>query len=149
MNDFRSSIHPPTRSILGFYRRWSDMRYRCSNPRHAQYADYGGRGITVCDRWQEFAAFYEDMYPTFKPGMHIDRINNNAGYSPENCRWATAKQNARNTRRNKWVETPDGLMVLAEAAEKYGIRPDTLWHRVQNGASGATLFSKQDLRRAA
>ena len=149
MKDFRSSIHPPTRSILNFYRRWTDMRYRCSNPRHAQYGDYGGRGITVCDRWQEFAAFYEDMYSTYQTGVHIDRIDNNAGYSPENCRWATAKQNARNKRSNRWVETPDGPMVLAEAAEKYGIRPDTLWHRIQRGANVATLFSKQDFRSAA
>lgn len=149
MKDFRSSIHPPTRSILGFYRRWSDMRYRCSNPNFAAYKDYGARGITVCDRWQTFANFYEDMFPTYVKGMQIDRIDNNKGYSPENCRWATPKQNNRNRRSNVWVETPEGPMVLAEAAERFCIRPDTLWHRIKNGATAQKLFAQQDLRRKA
>ena len=149
MTDFNASIHPPTRQILDFYRRWSDMRYRCSNPNFAAYKNYGGRGITVCDRWQTFANFYEDMFPTFVKGAHIDRIDNNGPYSPENCRWATPKQNARNTRRNKWVDTPEGPMVLTEAAERYGIRPDTLWCRLKNGCDPQKLFAQQDFRRKA
>lgn len=149
MKDFRSSIHPPTRQILDFYRRWSDMRYRCSNPNFAAYKDYGARGITVCDRWQTFANFYEDMFPTYVKGMQIDRIDNNKGYGPENCRWATPKQNNRNRRSNVWVETPEGPMVLAEAAERFCIRPDTLWHRIKSGATAQKMFAQQDLRRKA
>ena len=149
MKDFNASIHPPTRQILSFYRRWSDMRYRCSNPNFAVYKNYGGRGITVCDRWQTFANFYADMFPSYVKGMQLDRIDNSKGYSPENCRWATSKQNNRNRQSNVWIETPDGPMVLAEAAEKYGIRSDTLWRRVQRGVNVAVLFSAQDFRRAA
>jgi hypothetical protein len=149
MKDFNASIHPPTRQILSFYRRWSDMRYRCSNPNFAVYKNYGGRGITVCDRWQTFANFYADMFPSYVKGMQLDRIDNSKGYSPENCRWATSKQNNRNRQSNVWIETPDGPMVLAEAAEKYGIRSDTLRRRVQRGVNVAVLFSAQDFRRAA
>jgi hypothetical protein len=125
------------------------MRYRCSNPNFAVYKNYGGRGITVCDRWQTFANFYADMFPSYVKGMQLDRIDNSKGYSPENCRWATSKQNNRNRQSNVWIETPDGPMVLAEAAEKYGIRSDTLWRRVQRGVNVAVLFSAQDFRRAA
>lgn len=149
MTDFHSSIHPPTRKILAFYRRWSDMRYRCSNPNFAAYKNYGGRGITVCERWQTFANFYADMYPSYSPGMQIDRIDNNGPYSPENCRWVSAKKNNRNKRSNVTIETPDGPMVLAEAAERYGIRPDTLWHRLKNKLPMAKVFAQQDLRRTA
>jgi hypothetical protein len=149
MKDFNAIICSPSQSKPNFYRRWLNMRYRCSSPACRQYRDYGGRGITVCDRWQEFAAFYEDMYPTYRPGMQLDRIDNDAGYSPENCRWVTASQNTRNRRTNRWVETPDGPMVLAEAAEKYGINRNTLGRRVQRGVDLKIIFSKQDLRRAA
>lgn len=149
MADFNSSIHPPTKQILAFYRRWSDMRYRCSNPNIAAYKNYGGRGITVCERWQTFANFYADMYPSYLPGMQIDRIDNNGPYSPENCRWVNAKKNNRNKRSNRCIETPDGPMVLAEAAEKYGIKPDALWHRLRTGHSIEKAFSSRDLRRKA
>jgi len=149
MTDFNASIHPPVRQILSFYRRWSDMRYRCSNPNFAVYKNYGGRGITVCDRWQIFANFYADMFPNYAKGMQLDRIDNSKGYSPENCRWVTSKQNNRNRRSNVWVETPDGPMVMSAAAERYNIRPDTLWHRIKNDVPTQKLFAQQDFRRKA
>ncbi len=77
---------------------WKTMRQRCCNPKCTDYADYGGRGITVCKRWDDFSAFIEDMGQ--RPVKHtIDRINNSLGYFKENCQWATNKTQANNRRK--------------------------------------------------
>jgi hypothetical protein len=78
---------------------WNGMRQRCGNPANDSYADYGARGIKVCPEWNDFAAFQDWAYASgYQAGLQIDRINNNGGYSPTNCRWVTPKQNTNNTR---------------------------------------------------
>lgn len=90
------TVHGMSHSVE--YQAWSAMRSRCLNPNHSNYPDYGGRGITVCDRWRDsFVAFYEDVGRR-PPGHSLDRIDNDGNYEPGNVRWATAQEQAMNRR---------------------------------------------------
>ena len=87
------------------YNTWHDMIRRCTNPKRKDYINYGGRGIKVCDRWLDINNFINDMYPSYKEGLTLDRINVNGNYEPNNCRWATQTIQSRNTRKLKSTNT--------------------------------------------
>lgn len=116
------------------YRAWQTMRLRCTNPKNAAWASYGGRGITVCDRWlNDPAAFIADMGPKPTPKHELDRINNDGGYSPENCRWVLRKVNDRNRRSNRFLEHAGERLTIAEWAERTGLSKTLLRERLQLG----------------
>lgn len=102
------------------YRTWVAMLSRCRNSNDPNYVNYGGRGITVCESWHRFENFYEDMGDLPFYEAQIDRIDNDKGYSKENCRWLSAKENSRNRRSTKKHKTHLGNIVQVELLEKIG-----------------------------
>jgi len=106
------------------HRIWKAMRSRCNNPNLPRYKDYGGRGITVCKRWEKFENFLADMGEAPK-GMSIDRVNNDKGYSPKNCKWATTKEQNNNTRNTIRVKGKTLMQIVKET----GISYSTLYWR--------------------
>ena len=124
--------------------RWNSMIERCEMETSNGYSNYGGRGIKVCKRWKSFPLFLEDMEAGYQPGLSIDRIDNNKGYSPKNCRWATAKVQGRNRRCSIMIETPWGIMNVAEAAERIGMERNRFRTRVKLGWTTAQLFDPRN-----
>jgi hypothetical protein len=114
------------------YARWRTMIQRCTDPSSDQFKRYGGRGITVCARWRDFAAFYGDMGPA-PAGHTLDRIDNSKGYEPGNCRWATPSEQANNRRSNHLVEFRGETRTLTEWARQCGITPKALSLRLWRG----------------
>lgn len=135
------------------YRIWKEMKTRCYNKNRANYSGYGGRGITVCPSWRKsFVAFRDDMYASYKEhckkfgeiNTSIDRINNNKGYSPKNCRWATRVEQRHNTRqhRNARLITYKGqTMLMTHWAKKLNLGPGNLWHKLNRGISIDEIIS--------
>lgn len=131
----RVNPHPNWRSAE--YGVWVGLKRRCLDPRVTAYRDYGGRGITVCEAWlrgadglKPFETFKRDMGPRPSSRHSIDRIDNTKGYSPENCRWATDKEQSRNRRGNLLVTYRGETLCLSEMCEKHGKPVDRVWQRL-------------------
>lgn len=116
------------------YHVWLSMRARCNNPNDKGYQNYGGRGIKVCNEWNDYKNFktwaYENGYKE-DSGLSIDRIDVNGNYEPNNCRWATIKQQANNTRRNVYLTIDGEKKSVPEWAEIYGVNQETVRRRVR------------------
>jgi hypothetical protein len=110
------------------------MRFRALSPKADCARNYSERGIGCCDRWDVYANFLADMGEA-PAGKTLDRIDNDKGYSPNNCRWATKAEQVRNTRRNHYVQFGDACRTVTDWAAYLGISPFTLFARFRNGWS--------------
>lgn len=131
------------------YQSWASMIQRCTNPNFPQYKHWGGRGIKVCDRWRHsFEAFLEDMGDRPSCKHQIDRIDNDGNYEPGNCRWATQRQQRRNSSQNVMLEYDGRRACLAEWAESLGISPSSLAYRLKAWGVAKALTSPPIVPRA-
>jgi hypothetical protein len=115
-----------------FYNVWSSMKQRCNLKRAKAYKDYGGRGINVCEEWNDFINFYNDMYPTYKKGLTIERIDVNGNYCKENCTWIKFEDQASNTTRSRFVYYNNKKYTASQLAREYGLKPQTFIKRLDN-----------------
>ena len=106
------------------------MRNRCNNPKNRSFENYGGRGVTVCERWSDFANFLADMGQRPSPKHTIERNDNDRGYEPENCCWAVPEKQANNKRNNRVLEYRGRAMTLAMWAREVGMSADALERRL-------------------
>jgi hypothetical protein len=117
------------------YNSWDAMKKRCNNPNADNFHNYGGNGITVCDRWKSFENFYADMGPKPSDSHSIERKNVLLGYFPENCKWATPEEQARNKRTTVLLTFQGETMCMKDWATKFGVGASCLRKRLLKGWS--------------
>jgi len=114
---------------------WNSMVQRCTNPKNRGFHNYGGRGISVCEAWAKFINFYSDMGERPSDKHSLDRVDNNKGYSPENCKWVERTAQARNKRNNRILVCEGESKTLAEWSELTGLNHATILLRIKHGWS--------------
>lgn len=131
------------RSKTKIYSAWRDMKNRCERPKGQAWKNYGGRGITVCERWStSFENFFNDMGDLPFVGAQLDRIDNTKGYYKENCRWATRSEQVRNTRVTPMMAFQGDVLAAATVAEKMGVNVGTFNSRRSRGWSDDRIISQ-------
>jgi hypothetical protein len=115
------------------YLSWQNMKKRCDYPSHKSYKNYGGRGITYCDKWETFDGFWEDMKDGYADHLTLDRIDVDGNYTKENCRWADKGTQANNTTTNSMITFDGETLTEADFARKYNLDYELFRHRLQKG----------------
>lgn len=125
------------------YRAWINMNDRCRNKNHRAWANYGGRGISVCKSWRNsFDAFWHDTHQSWEPGLTLDRIDNDLGYFKENCRWIGSSDQALNRRSTVHV---NGFRSIAEFSNINGLAPSTVGWRLKKGVAEERLSAPPNI----
>ncbi len=130
------------------YGTWCGMKARCGNKNNPNYERYGGRGIVVCEEWRnDYLSFRTwALSNGYSVGMSIDRIDNDMGYSPDNCRWVTAKIQNNNQRKNRIIEYNGKKYTMAQFAEYLGLSYSSLQHRIERGWSIERIVTQKQRR---
>lgn len=127
-----ATTHGKSRTRI--YNAWLGMHRRCYKSNRNDYHRYGGRGISVCERWHNFDLFYSDMGDP-PPRLTLERKDNDGPYSPDNCIWATRSEQGNNTSKNRKVSIGGVEMSVRRACDKLGKRPGTVYQRIYRGAT--------------
>ncbi len=127
------------------YRIWAKMKERCENQRAKAYVNYGARGIAICERWHSFENLLADMGPR-PSGMTIERKDNNGDYRPENCIWATTKEQGNNKRNNHILEFNGKRKTVSQWGEEIGVNYKTIFTRLHNGWSIEDALTTRKLK---
>lgn len=142
----RNSTHGLSKRHPSEYRIWKNMRGRCNSPTNNSYADYGGRGIKVDGRWDDFGAFMQDMGER-PDGCSLDRVDVNGDYGPHNCRWATDKEQANNKRSSRVLEINGETRTLQQWCDHFKVGRKTVVYRLSQGWTVEQAFSSEDFRK--
>lgn len=127
-----TSTHHETKTRL--HKIWESMHSRCENPNHKHYANYGGRGIRVCDKWNEYVPFRDwAIKAGYNDNLTLDRIEVNGNYEPSNCRWATIREQQNNKRSNRLVQFNGVSHTISEWSGIVGIKKTTIKERLNAG----------------
>jgi hypothetical protein len=124
-----------------FYKIWKNIKSRCLNKNTPNYERYGGRGITVHSSWMKFKNFYNDMYDSYNDGLSIERIDNNKGYSKDNCKWIPLGNQQRNTRRTMFLTFKGETLARCEWAKRLNTSSNCLRERIKKGWSDKKVLS--------
>lgn len=127
--------------LIPGYASWVKMRQRCNNPRSVGFKYWGGRGITICERWNSFANFLADMGERPSQDHSIDRIDNNGNYEPGNCRWALVADQNRNKSDKRTITLDGRTQSVTEWARELGLIAETIYLRLNSGKSAAEALS--------
>ena len=139
-------IHGETKTSL--HKIWESMIERCEYKKHPWYSNYGGSGISVCPEWHDYIAFRNwALSNGYKDGLTIDRIDNERGYDPSNCRWSTMKEQQNNKRNNHRLHWNGECKTISEWSEITGIKKTTIKERVKAGWSISDVLTKPIRRR--
>lgn len=129
------------------YNSWAAMIQRCTNPKNRKFYRYGGRGITVCERWLKFENFLADMGEKPGGGYSIERVDNDGNYEPSNCKWASTYEQSRNRSNNVFLHFRGKKYVLSDLSEKFGMEPTRLKHLIDKKVPLETIFANRDKKK--